>query len=363
MSFYELLEQVIDRLRREGRMSYRALKRQFDLDDQLLEDLKYEIIKVKQLAVDQKGEILIWTGQADVPKAERRQLTVMFCDLVDSAALSSQLDPEDLREVIRTYQATCSAVVERFEGHIAQHLGDGLLIYFGYPRAHEDDAQRAVRAGLDVVEAIRTGNERLGHEKGVRLAVRVGIHTGLVVVGEIGEQTQERLALGETPNIAARIQALADPDKVIISSATASLTRGFFECEDLGSYELKGIKTPVSVCEVLSVTAARSRLEVAASIGSRLTPLTGRAQGMETLLKCWNRVLEGQGNVVLVEGEPGIGKSRLVHELGQHVEEKGSSRYDLYCSPHYRSSALRPVTEHLRKQYKGPIRPLYKALA
>jgi hypothetical protein len=217
MDFYEMLARVIEVLQREGRTSYRALKRQFGVDYAYLEDLKVELIEVRQLAVDHEGTMLVWTGARGplqepspqpspsppppripeaqephrrgaphVPEAERRQLTVLFCDLVDSTVLASQLDPEEWREVVRAYQETCTKVIARYEGHVAQYLGDGLLVYFGYPLAHEDDAQRAVRAGLGMVEAMGLLNVRLAQEQGVSLAVRLGIHTGLVVVGEIG---------------------------------------------------------------------------------------------------------------------------------------------------------------------------------
>ena len=173
--------------------------------------------------------------------AERRQLTVMFCDLVDSTSLAAQRDPEELREVVRAYQAACAKVIARFEGHIAQYLGDGLLVYFGYPLAHEDDAQRAVRAGLGIIEALGQLNTRLGQERGVQLAVRLGVHTGLVVVGDIGDGTrQEQLALGETPNLAARLQGIAAPDTLVISAATWQLLSGFFACQPLGAQPLKG---------------------------------------------------------------------------------------------------------------------------
>ena len=166
------------------------------------------------------------------PEAERRQLTVLFCDLVDSTVLASQLDPEDLRAVVRAYQDTCAKVIARFEGHIAQYLGDGLLVYFGYPLAHEDDAQRAVRAGLGMVEALGQLNTRLTQERGVQLAVRLGIHTGLVVVGDMGGGgRQEQLALGETPNMAARLQGIAAPNTLVISAATFQLLGGFFACQ------------------------------------------------------------------------------------------------------------------------------------
>ena len=201
-------------------------------------------------------------------EAERRQLTVLFCDLVDSTVLASQLDPEDLREVVRAYQETCAKVIARFEGHIAQYLGDGLLVYFGYPLAHEDDAQRAVRAGLGIVEAMGQLNMRLKQDRGVHLAVRLGIHTGLVVVGEVGGGTrQEQLALGETPNLAARLQGIAAPNTLVISATTLQLLGGFFACQPLGTPPLKGQAQPLAVYRVLYESMARSRLEAVGSTG------------------------------------------------------------------------------------------------
>jgi class 3 adenylate cyclase len=206
MGFYEVVDQVVDLLRRRGRVTYRALKREFQVDEAFLEDLKAELITAQRLALDEQGEVLVWAGeggtppalQEDVhpsqgeapsperrhPEAERRQLTVLFCDLVDSTVLASQLDPEDYRDVVRAYQAMGAQVIHRFDGHIAQYLGDGVLVYFGYPQAHEDDAQRAVRTGLGIVEAMGALNSRLAQDTRSRLAVRLGIHTGLVVIGE-----------------------------------------------------------------------------------------------------------------------------------------------------------------------------------
>src|SRR5215813_7004728 len=253
MTFDEILAQVLELLQREKRVSYRALKRRFDLDDAYLEDLKDEIIKAKRLAMDEEGSVLVWTGDPQTvaarsnqslpqpaaqqqpspevtplatapspPDAERRQLTLMFCDLVDSTKLSSQLDPEEYRDVVRAYQVTCTEVIRHYDGHIAQLLGDGLLIYFGYPVAHEDDAQRAVRTGLGILDAVQALNTRLESAKGIHLAVRLGLHTGLVVVGAMdGSGRQEQLALGETPNVATRIQALAAPNTIAISEATS----------------------------------------------------------------------------------------------------------------------------------------------
>ena len=252
------------------------------------------------------------------PAAERRQLTVLFCDLVDSTPLSRQLDPEDLREVMRAYQDTCAKVIARFDGHIAQYLGDGLLVYFGYPLAHEDDAQRAVRAGLGMLDALGQLNTRLEQEQRVQLAMRLGVHTGLVVVGDVGGGTrQEQLALGETPNLAARLQGLAAPDTVVISAATLQLLGGFFACQPLGTPLLKGQAQPFAVYRVLYESMARSRLEAAGSTG--WTPLVGREQEVGLLQERWTQVKAGVGQVVLLSGEAGIGKSRLVQVLQEQV--------------------------------------------
>jgi class 3 adenylate cyclase len=220
-------------------------------------------------------------------EAEHRQLTVMFCDLVGSTALSAQLDPEELRAVVRAYQQTSAAVIERYGGYIAQYLGDGLLVYFGYPAAHEDDAARAVRAGLEIVGAPQhrtVGATPVAHS----LQIRIGIHTGPVVVGEMGGGSRhEQLALGETPNIAARVQGLAEPDSVVVSAATQRLVAGLFNCEDLGPRTLKGISTPISAYRVSSEGVAQSRFDAAMHEG--LTPLVGRAEELALLQRRWER--------------------------------------------------------------------------
>jgi len=282
-----------------------------------------------------------------LPEAERRQLTVMFCDLVGSTALSERLDPEELREVVRAYQQVSAEVIGRYEGHIAQYLGDGLLAYFGYPTAHEEDAARVVWAGLEIVGAIHD-LPRLHLRVQQPLQVRIGIHTGPVVVGEIGGGgKREELALGETPNIAARLQAFAEPDTVVISSATYRLVEGFFECQILGPYTLKGVSTPLPLYRVVSESGARSRFEVEVRTG--LTPLVGREEEVGLLRRHWEQVKEGEGQVVLLSGEPGIGKSRLVQTLKEQVEKEGATRIELRCSPYHQSSALSPVIEHLRR--------------
>jgi predicted ATPase/class 3 adenylate cyclase len=285
------------------------------------------------------------------PAAERRQLTVLFCDLIDSTALATQLDPEELREVVRAYQRVCAEAIQRFEGHIAQYLGDGLLVYFGYPQAHEDDGQRAVRAALGMVQAMARLNERLGSEWGVSLAVRVGIHTGMVVVGEMGGgDRQEQLALGETPNVAARLQALAAPDTIMISGATQRLVQGVFAYEDLGAHTLRGVATPVRVFHVLQEREAKNGVDSA--VGGGLTPLLGRDQELGMLLERWSQVKDGHGQVVLLNGEAGIGKSRLVEAVKERVTGELHTRIELRCSPYYQHSALHPLIEVLNRQLR-----------
>ncbi|MSQ46992.1 MAG: hypothetical protein EXR78_01180 [Deltaproteobacteria bacterium] len=379
MPFDEMLNQVRELLQSKGRGAYRALKRRFDLDDEYLEDLKSELIKAERVAVDEDGEVLVWTGSSakeepenrktgeparkDTPAsdsklrtpnpelsaAERRQLTVMFCDLVGSTALSAQLDPEELRNVVRSYQETRGAVIRRYEGHIAQHLGDGLLVYFGYPTAHEDDAQRAVRAGLEIIGAMRgqvTGDGE--QERRPPLQVRIGIHTGLVVIGEIGSsEKREMLALGETPNIAARIQGHVSPDEVMISAATYRLVEGLFACEDRGQPELKGVTTPLTLHRVVRESEAQSRFDVAVQAG--LTPLVGREEEFALLRRRWEQAPEGEGQVVLLSGEAGIGKSRLVQELKDQIAQNSAVRIEFRCSPYHQNSAFYPLIEHVQQ--------------
>ena len=385
MDYQAVLATVLALLQQEQRLSYRVLKLRLQLDDDTLEALKEDLIYAKKLAVDEEGRVLVWAGgtdqslsslpssappapplppllpEASLPQpasppvapvasdAERRQLTVLFCDLVDSTALARQLDPEDLREVVRAYQEACAKVIARFEGHIAQYLGDGLLVYFGYPLAHEDDAQRAVRAGLGMVEALGQLNTRLAQERGVHLAVRLGIHTGLVVVGEMGGGTrQEQLALGETPNLAARLQGLAAPNTLVISAATLQLLGGFFACQSLGTPLLKGFTQPLEVYQVLSESTARSRLDAVGRTG--LTPLVGREQEVGLLLERWAQVKDGVGQVVLLSGEAGIGKSRLVQILKEQVAaEPQAWLTPCQCSPYYQNSALYPMIDLLER--------------
>jgi class 3 adenylate cyclase/tetratricopeptide (TPR) repeat protein len=374
MSFDEVLSQVLELLRREGRMSYRAIKRRFSLDDEYLEDLKTEIIRAKRLAIDEDGAVLVWTGTSSqiatslgphapetgeyqaAPVAtsddgERRQLTVMFCDLVGSTPLSQQFDPEELRELIRAYQSACSEVIARFTGRIAKYMGDGLLAYFGYPHAHEDDAQRAVRAALGIVAAMRMLNtERTRSTKTpVSLSVRLGIHTGLVVVGEMGgrEFREPDAIVGDTPNTASRLQEIAEPDSVVISGATYQLVRGLFDCEALGARALKGLSAPVLVYRVFHETEAHSRFDVAMQTG--LTPMVGRENESAILRQRWERAREGEGQVVLLSGEPGIGKSRLAQAFKEQAAAEAITWLECHCSPYYQNSAHYPVIDLLQR--------------
>ncbi len=275
-------------------------------------------------------------------QAERRQLTVMFCDLVGSTALAARLDPEDLREVISAYHRAVAEIVAGFDGFVAKYMGDGVLVYFGYPRAHEDDAEQAVRAGLGVIDAVG----RLD-VKSVELQARVGIATGLVVVGDlIGEgSAQEQSVVGETPNLAARLQALAEPDAVVISAGTRRLVGDLFEYRDLGTVEVKGIAGPVPAWQVLRASAVASRFE--ALRGSALTQLVGRDEEIDLLLRRWARAKTGDGQVVLVSGEPGLGKSRITAALGERLHAEPHLRLRYFCSPYDQDSALFPFIDQL----------------
>ena len=274
--------------------------------------------------------------------AERRQLTVMFCDLLGSTALSARLDPEDLREVIAAYHRAVTEIVAGFDGFVAKYMGDGVLIYFGYPRAHEDDAERAVRAGLGLIDAVR----RLD-VKSVNLQARVGIATGLVVAGDlIGEgSAQEQSVVGETPNLAARLQALAEPDAVVIAAGTRRLVGDLFEYRDLGAVEVKGIAGPVPAWQVLRLSMVESRFE--ALHGSTLTRLVGRDEEIDLLLRRWARAKAGDGQVVLVSGEPGIGKSRITAALAERLRAESYLRLRYFCSLYHQDSALFPFIDQL----------------
>lgn len=301
---------------------------------------------IAELGVAKSAQLPVNTRARE---AERRQLTVMFCDLVGSTNLSERLDPEDLRKVLRAYQETCAEAVARFDGHVAKYIGDGLLVYFGYPQAHEDDARRAVSAGLGIVEGVDGLKRRLAEDHGVEIDVRVGIHTGLVVAGEMGGgETREADAIvGETPNVAARLEGLAKPNTVVISAATHALVEGLFYCDDLGPQRLKGISQAVGVIRVQGQSTAPSRFDAAADRG--LTQLVGREEEVGLLLKRWMQAKDSEGQVVLLSSEAGVGKSRIVRAFRDRLGDEPHSRVVYYGSPYHQNSAFYPATEQLQR--------------
>jgi class 3 adenylate cyclase/predicted ATPase len=385
MKFARVLKEVVWCLVTEGGISYRRIKLSFGLDDDAVEELRRELIGIKRLAADVDGERLVWapegrparaeidagplqklpplrfaersaaavadrlqpTGSARA--AERRHLTVMFCDLADSTRLSAQLDPEDMGDVIRRYQEAVSDAVRRFDGYIAKFMGDGVLVYFGYPNAQEKDAERAVRTGLAILDAVPALGAEIAHGNGADLAVRIGIASGLVVVGEtIGEgAAREQTVVGETPNLAARLQALAGRDAILISAATRDLAGDIFACEDLGAHALKGIPEPVQVWRVAGL---REDEDVELETTATDFPLVGRDEEVGLLRRAWQQTKEeGHGQVVFVSGEAGIGKSALVDTLRRDARAEGLTRITFRCSPYHTNSALHPVVEHWKR--------------
>jgi class 3 adenylate cyclase/predicted ATPase len=279
-----------------------------------------------------------------VDTAERRQITVMFSDLVDSTKLSARMDPEDLRELISTYYRCVGEAVRRFGGFVARYSGDGVLVYFGYPEAHEDDAERAVRAGLEVIAALSA------IKTSPSLQTRVGIATGLVVVGDLmgpGEPPESGI-VGETPNLAARLQGIAEPNMVVIAEKTRRLIGDLFELRDLGTKELKGITEPVRVWMALRASTFESRFE-ALHPSAGVTGLVGREKDTELLMRCWSRTKSGEGQVVLISGEPGIGKSRLTAALLERVAPEPHTRLRYFCSPQHADSAYYPIIGRLER--------------
>ena len=276
--------------------------------------------------------------------AERRRISVMFCDVVGFTTLSSHLDPEDLSEVIRAYQACVARTIARFDGFIARYVGDGVLIYFGWPEARETDAERAVRAALAVITEI--GRAPISREK---VRVRIGIATGLVVVGEpIGTgEARQQTAIGETPNLAARLQGLAGPDSVVIDAATRRQIGDLFDCRDLGLHSLKGLPEPVQAWQVVEEAAVESRFEALHS--GTWAPLVGRDEELDLLLRRWQQAKSGNGRAVLLSGEPGIGKSRLTVALSEQIGTEPHTRLRYFCSPHHQNSALYPVIIQLER--------------
>jgi class 3 adenylate cyclase len=341
-------------LRDLGLARYESLFRDHEIDWEVLPKLTSEDLKeIGVIAIGHRRKLLhaiaafgsktpasaapaAAPGASAQVGAERRQLSVMFCDLVGSTPLSARLDPEDLRGIIGAYHRCVTEIVEDFGGFLARYMGDGILVYFGYPQAHEDDAERATRCGLALVDRVPALNQA------EELHARVGIATGLVVVG--GEVVEHDVA-GDTPNLAARLQALAEPDTVVISAGTRRLIGDLFEYRNLGEIELKGIAGPVSAWQALHPSAVASRFE--ALRGSALTPLIGRDEEIDLLLRRWARAKAGDSQVVLVSGEPGIGKSRLTAAIAERLRDEPHLRLRYFCSLYYQDTALFPFVEQL----------------
>src|SRR6266851_3682930 len=334
-----------------GLSQYEAVFRESAIDADVLTELTDQHLKDLGVALGHRLKMLRaireLAGEAPVKAsaakpqdaADRRQLTVMFCDLVDSTALTARLDPEDVGDLLRAFQHAVAAAVTRFDGHVAKWTGDGASVYFGYPRAHEDDAERATRASIALIEAVA----RLRRERSVDLEVRIGISTGLVVVGElIGEgEALERGVVGDTPNLASRLQALAEPDTVVVSESTRRLLGRTFELKALGPRELKGFKAPVPAWVIVGERDNVSRFE--ASRSEAMTPFVGREQEVALLVNRWRRAAKGEGQVALLSGEAGIGKSRILAALRERIGDERYLTFRYQCSPHHVNDAFYPV--------------------
>ncbi len=280
------------------------------------------------------------------PSGERRQLTVMFCDLVGSTALSEKLDPEELRSLLHAYRTLCGEVIARYDGFVARYMGDGILTYFGWPTAHEEDAERAVRAALEIVHTVKRASSTED------LSVRIGIATGPVVVGETaGAGDQSKLAVGRTPNLAARLQGLASADQIVIATSTRRLVGNAFELSNLGEHDLKGIAEPVHAWRVERALVTESRYDAHRGANA-LTPLVGRKVEVDLLLSRWSQARDGEGQVVLLSGEPGIGKSRILRALRERLEAQGVQALRFQCSPYYVNSAFWPIIDNLERTLK-----------
>ena len=348
------MEQIADWLRKLGMSEYAERFAENDIEFDILPELTDHDLAALGVSLGHRrrilrgirelGDLAQAAPQTAPSSAERRQLTVMFCDLVGSTALSIKLDPEDLRGIIATYHRCCTQLVECNGGFVARHMGDGVLAYFGYPQAHEHDAERAVRAALALTEAV----QKLETAAGAPLQVRVGIATGLVVVGDLigAGAAQERGVVGETPNLAHRLQALAEPGAVAIESRTRRMTGGLFEYRDLGTVALKGFAEDVPVWQVLGASTTASRFE---ALHATTTPLLGRDEEVDLLLRRWEQAKRGEGCVVLLSGEPGIGKSRIAQTIVERLSNEPHTRLHSFCSPDHQDSALYPSITQLER--------------
>jgi class 3 adenylate cyclase/tetratricopeptide (TPR) repeat protein len=357
------MQQIADWLKNLGMFEYAQRFAENDIDIDVLSELTDQDLEKLGVSLGHRRKMLRAirdlggaSGAVTAPAApreteptrkddaERRQLTVMFCDLVGSTTLSARLDPEDLRGIIATCHRCCTELIERNGGFVAKYMGDGVLAYFGYPRAHEHDAERAVRAGLALVEAV----PKLATNVGSPLQVRIGIATGLVVVGDLigAGAAQEQAVVGETPNLAARLQALAEPGAVVVAAVTRRLTGGLFDYRDLGAFELKGFAENVPAWQVLREGAAESRFE---ALRATTTPLVGRDEEIDLLLRRWEQAKRGEGRVVLISGEPGIGKSRIAQTIAERISAEPHTRLRYFCSPHHQDNALYPSIAQLER--------------
>ena len=335
-------------LRTLGLERYEQTFKDGEIDSEVLPDLTDADLRELDIPLGPRKKLLkaiaALSKDERCTEAERRQLTVMFCDLVDSTVLAGRLDPEDLRTVIQAYQQCCAEVVNRFDGHVANFMGDGVLAYFGYPRAHENDAERAVRAGLDLVAAI----DRLRPHGDLTIRSRIGIATGEVVVGELtsGSASNREAVVGGTPNLAARLQALAGSGCVVISRSTKHLLAGLFEYADLGEHQLKGFHEPVNVWRVIGESSVESR---EARHAAELASMVGREDEMALLGQIWEQASASEGRVVLLSGEPGIGKSRMIDALLDKAAQQPHIRLRYYCSPYHTQTALHPILDQLER--------------
>src|ERR1700758_2046442 len=350
----EPMQQIADWLNALGLGQYAQRFAENDIDPSVLRDLTDHDLEKIGVSLGHRRKILRAIAELDeagprpapAPRtaAERRHLTVMFADLVGSTALSTRLDPEDLQEIMGAYHHCCAEQIEKFGGFVARYMGDGVLAYFGYPRADEDDAERAVCAGLALVAAVAG----LDVGPGAKLRVRVGIATGLVIVGDlIGDSaSQQHEVVGETANLASRLQALAEPDTVVIDGGTGRLVGGLFEYLALGTVSIRGFSDPVPAWRVMGASAVDSRFE---ALRVARTPLLGRDEEIELLMCRWQQIKRGDGSVVLISGDPGIGKSRLAETAVDRLSDDPHIRLRRFCSPHHRDSALFPTISQLER--------------
>lgn len=311
-----------------------------------------EVTKVSELESELSSAEIVVNEETELffgnHEAERRQITVLFCDIVGSSAISEKLDPEDFREVLRDYRESCNQVIKKYDGYIAQFLGDGVLCYFGYPHAHEDDARRAVAAALELLTNIQLLCKKVEQNRGVSLSVRIGAHTGLVVVGEVGGGDKRTVALGATPNLAARIQDQARPDSVVISAATYRLVSSVFECDDMGVFDLKGFSAPVRLHQPIRPYSNPHKVADELCINS--LPLVGRDQELKLLEGLLSEANEGRGQVALVNGEPGMGKSRLINAAKSGIDNTHYFLLECWGRAYYQNSYMHPIIELLRRE-------------